>query len=116
MTEADADEALLLDLLNSTPVVDGTPLDLLAGQAGAVWLGEHGGEGSSLAQTRTTRDLLQDVVRGRTAAQALAPLLAGVRSVPVIEDGAVSWRIEIPKARRLAVRAVLAWDQVERVS
>lgn len=115
MTEPAADEALLLDLLNSTPVVDGTPRDLLAGQAGVAWLIEHDADGSSVELTRTARDLLQDVVRKRATAASLAPLLDGVRSVPVIEDGVLAWTTEIPEPRRLAVRAVLAWDELERI-
>lgn len=115
MTEPVTDEALLLDLLNSTPIVDGSPQDLLAGRAVDVWLREHDGSGSSAEQTRTARRLLQDIVRGRAAAASLAPLLDGVRSVPLIEDGAMAWTIEIPKPRQLAVRAVFAWDELQRV-
>ncbi|MFD0786498.1 ABATE domain-containing protein, partial [Micromonospora azadirachtae] len=40
---ADADETLLLDLLNTTPVVDGVPHDDLAdAEAGREWLTAHG--------------------------------------------------------------------------
>ena len=39
---AEADEPLLLDLLNSTPVLDGVPLDELAdADAGRRWLSAH---------------------------------------------------------------------------
>jgi predicted RNA-binding Zn ribbon-like protein len=114
MSELVTDEGVLLDLLNSTPVVDGTPQDLLAGAAADGWLRRHGFSSSSAKHTRTARRLLQDVVRGRQTAASLAPLLDGVRSVPRVEGDAVTWTTEIPKAHRCAVRAVLAWDQLQR--
>lgn len=118
MTEAATEETFLLDLLNSTPVVDGREQDVLAGDLAEEWLRERGGSGarSEREQTIAARAVLQDVVRGRAVAASLAPLLDGVRSVPAIAGGGVAWTTEVPAARRLAVRAVLAWDEVRRTS
>lgn len=112
------DEAFLLDLLNSTPVVDGLAQDLLAGQSAAEWLRQRGGSGSNAEREQTTRarGLLQNFVRGRAGIISLAPLLSGVRSVPVIDGDGVAWTTEAPAARRLAVRAVLAWDDIRRTN
>jgi len=109
-------EAFLLDLLNSTPIVDGVRQDLLAGPAGTRWLRQSGSKGSraELDQVRRARGVLQDVVRGRAAVASLAPLLHGVRSVPVISGDGVTWTTEVSPVRESAVRAVLAWDELRR--
>ena len=62
-----SDEALLLELLNTTPVVDGVPRDDLAEpKAARAWMRERGiapteGELAALLEARST---LQNVVRG----------------------------------------------------
>jgi predicted RNA-binding Zn ribbon-like protein len=113
------DEAFLLDLLNTTPVVDGSEQDVL-GTAGSArqWLRINGGSGSTAERdaTRAARDALQAVVRGEADPTVLTPLLDGVRSVPAIGLDGVVWSTEVPAARRPAVRAVLAWDAVRRTS
>ncbi|GAB3164266.1 CGNR zinc finger domain-containing protein [Myceligenerans halotolerans] len=108
------DEAFLLDLLNSTPVVDGTRQEVLT----AEWLRAHGGTGSGaeLRATREARDVLQGLVRGETPLGALAPLLEGVRRRPAVTGGGIEWTVEVSGARRAAVRAVLAWDAVRRAN
>lgn len=109
-----ADETFLLDLLNSTPVVDGVQTDVL----NAGWLRTHDGTGSAAeeAATRAARDVLQAVVRGEAEPTALAPLLDGVRQYPVIGADGIDWTVEVAAARRPAVRALLAWDAVHRGS
>ena len=75
------DEGLLLDLLNTTPVVDGVRRDQLAeGSTARTWLQAHGGSGTTkeLAQVRAVRAVLQGVVRGGEAPTALAPFLGSV--------------------------------------
>lgn len=112
------DEAFLLDLLNSTPVIEGTAQDLLAGTSAETWLRHRGGSGSDVEreQTVAARNLLQEVVRGRAAVASLAPLLDGARSIPTIDGDGVTWTIQNRPASSLAVRAVLAWDEVRRAS
>ncbi len=114
MTEPATDEALLLDLLNSTPIIDGTRHDLLAASPHD-WLTRHGGSGAGIKATIDARALLQRVVRGDAPASSLEALLRGVRSVPVIEDEGVTWTTVVPQPKQLAVRAVLAWDELRRV-
>ena len=118
-TDAAADEALLLDLLNSTPVVDGVQHDLLdTARAGRTWLREHGHDGSTAEwqAARAARTTLQAVARGQQSASALAPLLDGVSYHPSVSDQGVQWRLEIPTGRTAAVQAVLAWDTLRRTS
>lgn len=102
---ADDVEAVLLDLLNTTPVVDDRPTDVLDGE----WLRAHGASGRRLADVRRLRDDLQRVVRGDVGADVLAPYLVGVVRVPRIVDGALEWRLDADWAARL----VLAWGDIE---
>jgi hypothetical protein len=102
---ADDVEAVLLDLLNTTPVVDDRPTDVLDGE----WLRAHGASGRRLADVRRLRDDLQRVVRGDVAADVLAPYLVGVVRVPKIVDGALEWRLDADWPARL----VLAWGDLE---
>jgi predicted RNA-binding Zn ribbon-like protein len=108
-----ADEGFLLDLLNSTPVVDGVPTDELADTDRALgWLAGFGGLGTEaeLREVLEVRRALQAVVRGEKPASVLGPALRGVAYVPGISDGQVSWTLRVAPSRELAVRAVLAWD------
>jgi predicted RNA-binding Zn ribbon-like protein len=112
-----ADEAFLLDLLNSTPIVEGVQQDVLdTASAGRAWLRERGGTGSvaEWGAVREVRDALQDVVRGQRAPRSLAPFLAKVSSRPLMSDDGVDWRLDAPADRATAARAVLAWDAVQR--
>lgn len=111
------DEGLLLDLLNSTPVVDGRPVDTLGdGPAARAWLAGTGGRGTSaeLAHVRTARELLQAVVRKQRPPDVLADLLDDVAYVPELTGGRVQWRLSAPPDRAVAVRAVLTWDALEK--
>ncbi|MDI9835417.1 CGNR zinc finger domain-containing protein [Streptomyces sp. KAU_LT] len=106
----------LVELLNSTPVVDGTPEDLLAGpEAARAWQREHGGSGTPAERRHLVeaRDLLQRVVRGDAPATALGPLLEGVTSHPRVDADGVTWEPRPPADRRLAVEAVLAWGAIQ---
>ncbi|MET9255373.1 CGNR zinc finger domain-containing protein [Streptomyces sp. NPDC003717] len=109
------DEELLLDLLNTTPVVDGAPTDRLAdAEAGRSWLAAHGVTGTQgeWRTVRAARDTLQDVVRGASPASALAPFVSGVRRHASFADGAVTWELHTPPDGDAAARAVLAWDRL----
>lgn len=133
------DEALLLDLLNTTPTVDGVRLDGLGDpDAARRWLAEHGqavpasaldaASAATAAAAATdaapgdewhtlieARAALQDVVRGDRPASALAPYLADVAYRADVTDEGVTWRLDAPKGRAAAAKAVLAWDTL-RVS
>ncbi len=112
-----ADEGLLLAVLNSTPVVDGVVTDSFADAAEArAWQVSAGGLGTSgeLEHVIEARGLLQGVVRGERPAAVLAPLLEGVARVPEFRDNQVVWRLSAPPERELAVRAVLAWDELQK--
>lgn len=116
MPDTVEDEDLLLDLLNSTPVVDGGWRDLLATPSEArTWARARGGTGSpaEASHLRDVRDRLQAVVRGAEPAAALGPLLAGVRLRPEIAAGGLGWQLEAGRDRRLSARALLAWGRVQ---
>lgn len=109
------DEALLLDLLNTTPAVDGRGHDTLAEPAAArVWLQEHGATEVELAGLIEARDVLQGLVRGEVrGAQTTAVLQPVLDAVAVrahaTQDG-VRWELDVADAKRGAARAILAWD------
>lgn len=111
---ADADdEAFLLDLLNTTPVVDGLVYDQLADPAVArQWVRDHGVAATKAETTALVevRAVLQDVVRGERSAAALRPFVAGAQLRPVVKPDGIDWRIETGDTPVAAARAVLAWD------
>ncbi|MEU5062067.1 MULTISPECIES: CGNR zinc finger domain-containing protein [unclassified Streptomyces] len=108
---------VLLELLNSTPVVSGVVQDQLADpQEARSWQQAHGGSGSvdELRSLVQARDALQDVVRGSRPATSLAPLLKGVTSRPELSPEGVSWALEAPAERQMAVEVVMAWNAVQQ--
>src|SRR3569833_3258380 len=110
MTETD--EPLLLDLLNTTPVVAGVPRDdLAAAEAGRSWLTTHGGPVSDAEwrELRNVRPVLLDGVRGNAPPAALAPFVTGVSRRARFGGEGVEWVLDVPGGRATAVRAVLAW-------
>ncbi|WP_217554239.1 CGNR zinc finger domain-containing protein [Streptomyces sp. GbtcB6] len=115
--QRDQQDALLLELLNSTPVVNGVAEDRLADPAEArSWQRAHGGSGTA-AELRTlvaARDALQEVVRGTRPATSLAPLLEDVVSRPRLSPAGVSWQLDAPAERRMAAEAIMAWSAVQQ--
>lgn len=112
------DEALLLDLLNTTPVVDGVARDDLAdGKAARTWMREHGVASSpaELDALIEARAALQAVVRGDETPSSLRRFVSAVILRPVATDGGLDWRMTVDDGPRGALRAVLAWDAL-RVS
>jgi predicted RNA-binding Zn ribbon-like protein len=114
-----SDEEMLLDLLNTTPLVDGVRQDHLDDPERArSWACEHGGAGSA-AEARViseVRDALQAVVRGERPPGTLATYLEGVGYVPSLSDEGLDWTLEAPPEREVAARAVLAWSGLEKTS
>jgi|SRR5690625_900801 len=111
-----ADEALLLELLNTTPVEHGVPTDALGDDvAAAAWASARGGSGTAreAAVVREAREVLQAVVRGDTGPDRLGTFLRGVTMVPEVEDGTLQWRLDAPADHAVAARAVLAWFALE---
>ncbi|NKY48971.1 CGNR zinc finger domain-containing protein [Nocardia vermiculata] len=108
---------VLLDLLNSRPLVKGVEQDALGdSDVGRRWARDHGGDGSlaELALLRETRDLLRDVVCGQRSREALNALLEGVGQTPEITSDGLHWILTTPPHARLAVEAVLAWAHTEQ--
>jgi hypothetical protein len=114
----ETDETLLLDLLNTTPVVDGSPRDDLADvEAGLRWLDAHGRPASEQEWRALldARQALQDIVRGDGAPAAVAPFVVGVSHRPSLVGDGLTWTVDLPEGRSAAALAVLAWDAL-RVS
>jgi predicted RNA-binding Zn ribbon-like protein len=117
LVDAAADEAFLLDLLNSTPIVDGVQRDDLdTARAGRSWLSARGHKGSTgeWQAVREARSALQSVVRLEKPAHSLAPLLDDVSLRPSVADDGVQWRLVAPTDQAAAAHAVLAWDALRR--
>lgn len=107
----------LLELLNSTPVVGGVVQDQLADpQAAGDWQRAHGGSGTADEHRHLlrARDALQEVVRGSRPATSLAPLLKGVTSRPHLSPAGVTWQLDTPAQRRMAVEAVMTWSELQQ--
>lgn len=113
------DDALLLDLLNTTPVVDGLLRDELGdAEAGRAWLEAHG-QPASDEEWRAlldVRSVLQDVIREHTEPAALAPFVDGVGYRAGFAGGEVTWTLDAPRGRTAAARAVLTWDGLRKFS
>jgi predicted RNA-binding Zn ribbon-like protein len=119
MAEPVPDEDFLLALLNSTPVIEAVPTDDLADPVRArAWLASASGTGADgeLRHVLEVRAALQAVVRGEQPPDVLAPFLRDAARVPDIADGRVVWTLRVAPERRLAFRAVLAWDALARQS
>ena len=97
------DETLVLDLLNTTPVVDGVPTDLLTSE----WLAAHQIDEGERAGLTAAREVLQAVVRGEQSVSALRSFLDGVAVRPAATDDGIDWQLQAVDA---AARAVIAWD------
>jgi predicted RNA-binding Zn ribbon-like protein len=107
------DEALLLDLLNTTPVVDGVPRDdLERPEEARAWMRERGIAATSaeLTALREARSALQAVIRGEQTARALQRFLTAVTLRPGTTGDGLDWQMVVSDGPRGAVRAVLAWD------
>jgi predicted RNA-binding Zn ribbon-like protein len=107
MSAVDPQHALL-ELLNTTPVIEGRATESLDGS----WLRMHGGAGQRVDDARRLRDDLQRVVRGEAPAKILDVHLRGVTQIPSIVDGVVTWHLDAGWAARM----VLAWGQLESAS
>jgi CGNR zinc finger len=104
MSEVDW-QAVLLDLLNTTPVIDWQMVDVLD----RAWLRAHGAKVDVDVVARL-RDDLQRVVRGEEDASALRPYLDGVREVPDIGPDGVDLFLDAG----WAARVVLTWGELQK--
>lgn len=113
-----ADEDLLLDLLNTTPVVDGEQVDELVDPGGSTWALARGGVGTpaEIASLRAVRDVIGGVIRGESDAQTLAAHLEEVTLRPTMRDGTLAWQVQATVGGEIGARAVLAWAAIEERS
>jgi predicted RNA-binding Zn ribbon-like protein len=101
----------LLALLNSTPRVNGERRDELADEQ--AWLAEHAEPGVPAGELKAVRTALRAVIRGEASAESLRPFLDGVVSRPMAGADGLEWTLE---GDSVAVRAILAWDELRRTS
>lgn len=109
------DEDVLLSVLNSAPVIDGHPTDVLGGDGAEGWLRGLGGSGTreERERLRLVRDTLHALVRGTSSDVGdLALALDRARLRPAVSPEGVSWQLEAAPGEELAVRVVLAWSRV----
>lgn len=106
--------AELLDLLNTTPVIDGVAHDQLGTDRDAMaWLTAHGcGTAPDIDAVRRLRNDLQAVVRGDAGAARLADYVQNYVRRPRIADDGVRWELE-PEPDWPA-RMVFAWSEIAR--
>lgn len=95
----------LLELLNTTPVVDGAQTELLDGR----WLRDHGAANQTVADARRLRDDLQRVVRGEAAPTVLSEHVRGASRTPAVADGGITWTLHAEWQARM----VLAWGDLQ---
>lgn len=111
-----ADEDLLVELLNTTPVADGVSVDALGDVSPAsTWVTDKGGVGSSaeVETLRRIRRLLQEAARGLPDVPALSHEMERIVVRPKFVDGALSWELDVPPDELLGVRALLAWATLD---
>ena len=113
------DEVLLLELLNSAPLVDGAPVDELSDARGAEFARRWGGSGTAaeIIRLRRTRDALHALVRGGEdagddATTTISDVLREAVRVPTVSASGIGWDLRVPDDDRLAVRAAEAWSAV----
>lgn len=103
---------VLLDLLNTTPVVEGVCTDVLADDAAARrWLDLRDGDGQDVDDVRQVRDDLQRVVRGRAHLEVLNRYVAHVRQVPKFYGDGLDWDLGL--SADWSARVVLAWGDLQ---
>jgi predicted RNA-binding Zn ribbon-like protein len=103
----------LLELLSSTPLVEGTEIDLFDedgyGENLAQRFGGHGSDGE-VEQLRSVRSMLQRAVRIGDVAPGLETLLAQVvwRPAGLSLEG-LGWQLDGPAVSLPAARAIITW-------
>jgi predicted RNA-binding Zn ribbon-like protein len=121
ITDGRVDEAFLLALLNTTPTIDGERTDAIADDAEArAWLAtnfEGDPSAADLPKLRHARDVLQGLAHGhRDASAEVGALLEDACFRPRVGGGQLGWSLSVPADREPPVRAVLAWDALEKDS
>lgn len=110
------DEALLLTVLNSSPVVNRAPSELLEGDRGSALAVRYGGTGSAseLLSLRRARAALQSAIRGQDdTREHVSALLRNVALVPEVTAAGIRWELQAPADERLAARTVMAWSRMQ---
>lgn len=110
------DEELLMAVLNSRPIIDGSPQEHLDGTEGRDITNGFGGTASALELTnlRHVRDALQRAIRTQDDPQiALTAMLSNTVLTPQVTPAGVRWELQAPADENLAARTILAWSRAQ---
>lgn len=112
--ESDQASGLVLAVLNTTPTVDGTRRDLLAGPAGAAFVEQWGGQGEgSCPPLVSARDVVQEIVATRAVSSDLSAVLTRqVVQRPRFSGDGLTWELETPPHTALAIRFLTEWTRL----
>lgn len=108
------DEALLLEVLNSSPRLNGVLTESLTGEEGARIARELDGAGDDdeMLLLRQARDAIQDLIRGHSkAAETLQTLMAGANLSPEVTPAGIRWHLTASDSMMPAARVVRAWSE-----
>lgn len=113
-TEVGSPEELVLEVLNTTPTLDGEQQDLLAGEEGLALLRRRGGRGEN-ARTAlvAARDAVQQLLATGSTDVDLEPLLREVVQRPRLGGDGLTWQLEAPPHVRLALDFLTAWTSLQ---
>lgn len=112
-----ADEDLLLELLNTTPAVDGGRVDELAENSqGRAWALARGGSGAKdeVEALRDLRDALRAVIVGDTPADALGAYVDRITARPRWRHGTLEWEFDSLAGGAIGARSLLAWAGISQ--
>ncbi|WP_182347835.1 CGNR zinc finger domain-containing protein [Tomitella gaofuii] len=110
-----ADEALLLEVLNSAPRRGEAIAEELTGADGATIARRLGGTGAEqeVRLLRRTRDAIQALVRGHDeATTALQELMDSTILTPDVTPAGIRWGLDAPADMVPAARIAQAWSTV----
>jgi predicted RNA-binding Zn ribbon-like protein len=111
-SESGAD--LVVSVLNTTPTVDGTRRDLLAGAEGAAFVEQWGGAGEACRDAlATARNVVQQIVTtGAVNPDVSTVLTRQVVRRPKLGVDGLTWELETPPDSALAIRFLVEWTEL----
>lgn len=106
-------DELVLEVLNTTPTVDGTQRDLLSGDEATALVQRWGGTGEGDRRALVAaRDAVQQIVATGGTDVDLHPLLDEVVQRPRLGADGLTWRLDAPPAAVLALEFLTAWTRL----
>ncbi len=105
---------LVVSVLNTTPTVDGTRRDLLAGDEGVAFVQQWGGTGEACRDAlAVARNVVQEIVTtGVVASDVSTALTRQTVQRPKLGADGLSWELETPPDSALAMRFLIEWTEL----